>query len=308
MAKNVPDNLGGDHEVEINYINKSKKDRLEDQLDKSKKEQRVSTDPSNRAFEKRRDTDDVENLTVGLEDIDRNIMFQLKERFNFEIKQSGEIKRVPVIWDSPEDWAWAQKQAQEENLTSLQDRIIYPLIIVNRSSVQRWSNLDGQNTRLNMTPKPGVYSGVRTRSSQNRFDNFDALKDRDPVETKYVVQVPKYLQVSYDISLYTEQIQQMNKLIERISYYSQEYWGDPEDYLFYTSVDSINPETENAQDDSRYVTANFSAEVNGYIIPEDMTYEATTKKLHSVAKVTFEESTLTKDQMQDRINSNSRRS
>lgn len=288
--KNVPRDLGqDDHEVKINYVNSSKKDKLQNQLEEAKKEQRVDNFPDNRAYEKRRDTDDLEDLSIGIEDIDKAIKYQFEERFNMEISQNGQNVRVPVIWNSPDDWAWAR--GLDGRVTTLQDRILFPLLIIERGSISRDATLDGQNTRFNLTPEAGVYLDSRNEDPKNKFDDFKRQTDRTPVKKQYVVQVPKYLEIQYNIKMFTEKIHQMNRLVERIMNFSHEYWGNPNELSFRTKVENIDPQVENTDQDSRYVRAEFSITVNGYIIPKDMIYEATTKKIHTVSKVVFSNNT-----------------
>jgi len=247
----------------------------------------------NKAYDKRRDTDDQTDLSIGLEDVDRAIKYQFDRRFNLEINQAGERVRVPVIWDQQEDWAWASKQ---NSLTTLGDRVVYPICAINRTNVSRKADIDTWPSRFNMTP--GVYKSSQTWSRKNRYDNFSVLTGRDPVQETFTIHVPRYLELTYEIRILTEQMQQMNHVIEQIMFNDRDYWGDPERLLFYTRVDDYSPEIVNDDNDSRYIRLNINAQVNGYIIPSDNFYESTTTKQQSVARVVTTERILTKQEMQ----------
>lgn len=244
----------------------------------------------NRAHQTRRDTDDVENEVIEFEDIDGVILYQFNEKFNFHVTQNGERIQVPIIYDAPERWVWA---AQRDELKTVKEKVIFPLIVFKRTSHDRDSGRENMNTLHSRAMQfnrefGNSFIGTSKYSDQNIYDNFSVLNGRVPVRDYYVVRVPNYVTVSYEFTVYTEYVYQMNDILEQISYMSNDYWGNPEEHMFKTRISGASWEPEDSND-TRYIRGSFSAEVNAYLLPSDIIEESTTKKVHSVAKVVTNE-------------------
>ena len=56
--------------------------------------------------------------------------------------------------------------------------------------------------------------------------------------------IPDYVTLTYQCSIYTYYIEQMNKIIESINNASDSYWGDPERFNFTAKIDTYNNTTE----------------------------------------------------------------
>ena len=63
---------------------------------------------------------------------------------------------------------------------------------------------------------------------------------------------------------------QLNKIVEAINYASDAYWGDPERFKFMATIDQFTNINELTSDDNRIVRANFSLNLQGYIVPENL--------------------------------------
>lgn len=249
--------------------------------------------PENRAEEIRRDTDDQPDRSIELKDVDKAMLHQFKERFDMSVVQNGERKDIPVIFDHPERWSWARNQ----DLKSAGDRILYPLMVINRTSTETDETRDNPNKNVfNMSPKGGSFVAKQRWSQENRYDNFMALQDRKPAFDYYIVQIPNYINVSYDCTLRTEYRLHANTIQERVSYQGRSYWGDPERWLFYVTVGSFDQTVEGGQDEAQYVELNFSVDVKAYILPDESLKEETFEKMNTVTEVDFEEKIVTKEQ------------
>lgn len=243
-----------------------------------------------RDTELRRDTGGAEPREIGLETIDRAMLYQFKERFDIAVEQNGHRIDVPVIFDKPERWKWAANQ----NVKSLGDRIVYPLLVIKRGNVDTDAQMDNPNKGMHtFGHQQGGFVARQRYSKQNRFDNFAALTGRKPVYEYYVLQMPKYLDVSYSCTLFTEYKIQANRLVERITYQGRSYWGDPSRWLFWCEAAGFDSEVEEAEGDTRFIRTEFSVDVKGYIIPDESLKEDTLKKRMSVAKTVFEERVVT---------------
>jgi hypothetical protein len=263
-------------------------DRFREQQDAVRKNQERAV-TLQREEELRRDTDPLienEDFTIGLIDIDESIEHMLTERFNLIVEQDGERVKVPVIYDDQERWAWAQKK---RNLKSVKDKVLLPIVVFKRDSVNRNQQLENQPTFNEFSPLGKTFVARQRYSKQNRYDAFSKLNNLNPVQEYYVVRLPSYVTVNYSFRMYTEYMYQMNKIVEQVNYFGKEYWGDPESFLFKVSLDSINTSVEDANE-SRYVRGEFNLEVSGYLIPERFVDgQKPTRKDLSVGKVVIEE-------------------
>jgi len=248
-------------------------ERLDDQYSEKFKEAQEKVlnniqdeETIDRTSEKRRDTD-IEKYSVdhGITDIDRAITHELKENFNFHVKQNNKRIKVPVIWDNQERWAWAR---QRRNLKSIKDKVLLPLIVIERTDV---SNHPSHTTRTAITRLNSVGRTLTVRqrySKKNRYDQFTVKQGLQPEREYYVTEVPDWQQVTYNLTIFTEYMWQMDKMTDMLSYWDKDYWGNHEEgKLYYTRVKSISQSVEMA-DEARYIQADMSLEVDGFIAPE----------------------------------------
>lgn len=249
--------------------------------------------PEDRASEIRRDTDDQSDRSVDLKDVDAAMLHQFKERFDMSVVQNGERIDIPVIFDHPERWKWAADQ----DLKSAGDRILYPLMVINRESTETDESRDNPNKNVfNMSPRGGSFVAKQRWSQENRYDNFMALSDRVPAYDHYIVQVPNYINVSYSCTLYTEYTVHSNTVLERVNYQGRSYWGDPERWLFYVTVGSFDQTVEGGQDESQYVQLDFDVDVKAYVLPDESLKEETLEKMRATAEVQIEEEIVTEEE------------
>lgn len=244
----------------------------------------------NRAYEIARDDDEQRSIEIGIQDIDETIQYQFDKNFNFHVKQNGKSVQVPLIYNTRERWEWARRN---QRLRTVNEKVIFPLIVYERTSVSRDSSRENANT-LNQQvfdighPESNVFIASTRYSKRNRYDRFSVLNDRQPQREFYIVTAPNYVEVEYDFSIYTEYMFQMNHILEQISYLSNEYWGNPDGNLFKTTVENFSMEAE-IENDIRFVRGTFSATVKGYLLPKHVADQATTKKAYTISKVRFGE-------------------
>ena len=60
----------------------------------------------------------------------------------------------------------------------------------------------------------------------------------------------------------------MNKIVERINYTDNSYWGEPGKMRFRSKIDSFSDASE-MDTQERIIKTNFSVQLYGYIIPEE---------------------------------------
>jgi hypothetical protein len=65
-------------------------------------------------------------------------------------------------------------------------------------------------------------------------------------------------------------MEQMNKLIEQISFEDDEFWGDRNKYKFRTKIDEYKIENTLPESQDRVVKTLFNLNVAAYLLPERM--------------------------------------
>ncbi len=120
------------------------------------------------------------------------------------------------------------------------------------------------------------------------YDRFSRLNNREPVKELYGVIIPDYVNITYSCIIFTEYVEQMNKIVESINFASDAYWGDPEKFNFRAMIDSYTTTTEVNQGEDRTVKTSFQINMMGHIVPDSInTSIANMNKFYSKSAVKF---------------------
>ena len=226
--------------------------------------------------------DDTKRLHIGLRDIDETIVFYFNNFIKPSVMQNGSKVNVPVIYGSPERWKAVQKDGYYRDKNG---KIQAPLIMFKRDSVAKnrsYGNKVDPNNPLTF----GVFK--KQFSKKNVYDRFSVLTNRNPVDELYGVIVPEYVTLTYSCVIFTDYVEQMNKIIEAINYASDSYWGDHEKFSFRAKIDDYTTATEVVQGQDRTVKTSFSIVMNGYIVPDSIQASiAGMNKYYSKSSVNF---------------------
>jgi len=225
---------------------------------------------SETAFSKNRGTDysmkndTVKDISVGLEDIDNAIMYYFENIIKPNVVQNGQQIEVPVLYGSPERWKSVQADGFYRDGSG---RGMVPLIMFKRDNIEKnrslGNKLDGNTTHL--------YQVVGSKyNSRNAYDAFDILNNREPSEQYYISAVPDYVTLTYTCIVFTDFVEQNNKIVEAIQWASDSYWGDPARWKFRASIDTFATTTLLENNTDRAAKSTFSIKVNGYILPNSV--------------------------------------
>ena len=227
--------------------------------------------------------DTVQNIAVGLEDIDNAIMYYFNNVIKPNVIQNGNQLEVPVIYGSPERWKSVQADGFYRDNSG---RLMVPLIMFKRETVEKnrslGNSLDGNTVHL--------YQTLKSRyNSRNAYDVFDVINNRTPSEKYYLTAVPDYLTLTYNCIIFTDYVEQNNKLVEAIEFTSDAYWGDPARWKFRAMIDSFATTTLLEEGVDRAAKTTFSIKVNGYIVPNTVNADmaAISNKFYTKSQVVF---------------------
>ena len=236
----------------------------------------------NRAYQVSVKGDKEKDFYIGIKDIDEAVMYYFTEVIRPSVIQNNSRLNVPVIYGTPENWKSVQADGyyRDEN-----GKLMAPLIMFKRASITQNRNL-GNKLDGNLVHNMQLFE---TRfNSRNYYSNFNVLNSRAP-EKKYVVAVtPDYVTVEYECIVWTYFVEQMDKLIESLNFASRSYWGDPNRFQFYSSIESFEDSITYNLGDNRAVRTNFTLTLNGYLIPDTINKKlANANVYYGVSEIVF---------------------
>ena len=226
--------------------------------------------------------DDVKNFTVGLMDMDSSILYYFNEVIKPEVEVNKEKVKVPCLYASPERWASMQRYGY---LRDKKRQIISPLIVYKRTAMAK--NTDIAIDKLDAN-KPNIfYSFEKKYTQHNRYDKFSVLQNISPGKEFYNVAMPDYVTLTYEFTIFTSYIEQMNQIVEKINYSDGAYWGEPGKMRFRTQIESFSDATE--IEGEKLVKTTFGVTLYGYILPEQYDNQNTTQKYLTPKKIIIRE-------------------
>jgi len=225
-------------------------------------------------------------IKITLVTIDSAIIKYLSNRIKPIVTQQGTSVQVPVIYGSPERW----KSAQRDGI--LRDsigKIQLPMLMLRRTSMKKTAN----NSAVNKYYDREFYTGWNRRTP---YDQFSVINNITPSREYFnTTASPDYYELTYRVLVWTEYMEQMNTIIENISFESDEFWGEANEYKFRTIIKSFETLSELPNTSDRIVRTQFDMTVHGYLLPDSQLDAGRnrvpiTKKRYGVKKVvTFTE-------------------
>jgi hypothetical protein len=237
----------------------------------------------NRAYETAFEPTGDKKFSIGIKDIDEAVMYYFNNVLKLSVYQNNGTVLVPVIYGSPEKWKSIQRDGYYRDGAA---KIMSPLVMFKRESVTQnrtlGNKLDGNNAHNVQLFEKGF-------SRRNIYDNFSKLRDQKPQKEFVVVVTPDYVTVNYRCIMWTNFVEQMDKLIEAMNFASNSYWGDPSAFQFLTKIEAFNDSQVYEQGEDRLVRTEFDITLNGYLIPDSINaYLATLQsKTYNLCKIVF---------------------
>ena len=215
---------------------------------------------------------------VRLYDVDLAIAEHMIDTVVPSVEAFREKVKVPVLYGNPERWTSVQKQGY---LKDKNGALQIPLIMFKRNSIER------NDTMASSMNRHVSYPSVSKYSKKHKYDKFSTMTGTQrPVEV-YDVVMPDYVTVSYEVIIWTDFTEHMNKIVEAFQYATDEYWGDKNGFKFRTKIDSFDNTTEVGEGSQRIVRTTFTMMVNAYLLPEQFNNESTHKKSLTPKKVVW---------------------
>jgi hypothetical protein len=210
----------------------------------------------------RRDDDKYNDLKIGLYDLDYCIKWYFDNTIKPNVDDFGRNYEVPIVYGSAEKWKSVQEQGF---LRDVGGKILKPIIMYKRTGVVKNRTL-GNKIDANF---PQLYRTQEFKyNKQNRYDQFSVITNLQPQRTFINTVIPEYVDITYEIVIWTDFVEHMNSIVESVIYSEGSYWGEPERFKFRTKIDDFQNVTDQLADADRVVKTTFTLTLFGYIVPD----------------------------------------
>jgi hypothetical protein len=226
----------------------------------------LSKGVENKAFGRsndvRRDDDELKDLTIGLFDLDHCIKWYFDNVIKPKVNDFGRNLDVPVMYGAPEKW----KNMQADGYFRDQNgKIQAPLISYRRTAVTK-NRMLGNKVDANY---PALYRTQEVKyTQQNRYDQFGTLTNLKPTRNFINTIIPEYVDITYEVIVWTDFIEHMNSIVESMVYSEGSYWGEPDRFKFRTKIDDFQNTTDLQVETDRIVRTSFTITMFGYLVPD----------------------------------------
>ena len=197
-------------------------------------------------------------IAVTLFTIDNAILQYMNTRIKPVVTQNNVAVKVPVIYGNPERWKSAQRDGVMRDSIG---KIQLPMVMIRRTGMKKSIINSPVNKYLERTFETGW-------NRRTPYDQFAVKNGITPSREYLTTTLPDYYEITYRCMIWTEYMEQMNAVVENISFETDQYWGDQNNYKFRTSVKSFEPLTELPISEDRVVRTQFDMTVYAYLLPD----------------------------------------
>ena len=213
----------------------------------------------NRGMENRVVPEDNKPTVIGLEFINEIVREFIELKIEPKVDVATVSTKVPVIYGDSERWETVRKWQKTRDLT--EGKLFPPMIVLRRNSVNRNSVMTNPVNKYLQT------AVVSRWNNRNSYDRFAVQNGINPSQKFMNIMIPDYVDLEYDVLMWTNLQTQMDQLIEQINVESDEYWGERNNYKFRVRIESYNNMSELPAEEDRTIRVEFSMKVSGYLIP-----------------------------------------
>jgi len=239
----------------------------------------------NRAEQVRRDDDVIKSNRRSIYDIDYAMKAFIDKEVQPQIIDNDIIVPVPVIFANGEKWDNVRRLGY---LRDEKGMLQSPMIMLKRNS---FSERDSYKTLdVNRNPSSNYMIHRNAYNSRNRYEDrlFPfPIAQHAPSLPIYVVDIPKYITVEYDMMIWCDFSTQLNELVNQIFTYNRFNWGVG-DNRYHTTLGTVSFETINTVGEDRLVRASIPMTVLGTLQNEHELRTSSIKKMYSIKKLTFD--------------------
>jgi len=239
----------------------------------------------NRANQIRRDDDIIRTEKRTAYDIDYAIKWYIENEIQPQITSNETVIDVPVIFANGEKWDNVRRLGY---LRDEKGMLQSPLIMLKRNSIAERDSYRTLDVNRPQSANQLVYR--QKYNERNRYEDelFPMpINQSSESEKIYIVDIPKYVTLEYEMMIWCDFTTQMNDLIDQILPYGRFAWGNDAN-KFATTIGSISFETVNTVGEDRLVRATIPLTVLGTLLSQQEARIETIRKMYSIKKITFD--------------------
>lgn len=239
-----------------------------------------------RSGEVRRDNDLIKTPKCTIYDVDYAIISYLRDVIQPQVIEHDALVDVPIVYSSGEKWAMVRARGY---MLDTNGKLMTPVISLKRNSITERDTL--KKLDVNWNPSGDNAYARNTMLFQNKFsrvnqyDRFSMLQGAKPVRELYVSAVPEYIDVSYDLMIWTQLNEQMNSIIEEIMPVTGYAWGTT--WKFPTLISDYTFETLNTVGEERVIRTTIPLTVKATLMIPFEVRRSQVLKQYSVKRVVF---------------------
>lgn len=233
-----------------------------------------------RAEQIRRDDDNIKTPSVTIADCDFAILSYLQDIVQPKIIENATTIDVPIMFANGEKWVQIQSRGYMRDATG---KLMTPLISIRRSTVTERDTLKSLGVNQNPDGMGLVHSNKFTKA--NMYDKFNIMQGTKPTREFFVSPIPEYVDISYELMLWTQYTEQMNSLVEQLIPLSGFAWGTT--WKFVSFLQDVSFETVNSTGEDRLIRATIPLNTKGILLAESELRKSNLQKQYAVKKVIF---------------------
>lgn len=241
----------------------------------------------NRSQQVRRDDDVIRTPKRSIYDVDYAIKTYIEQEIQPHIEDNGSLISVPVIFAHGEKWDNVRRLGYMRDEKGI---LQSPAIMIKRNSFAERDNY--KTLDVNKNPDSNLIVHTSRYNSKNRYEDtlfpfpIGELNQQESLPA-YVVNIPKYITVEYELMIWTDFSTQLNELVNDIFTYNRFAWGHGIN-SYNTTMGTVSFETINTISEDRLVRATIPLTVQATLQSEQETRVNTIKKMYSLKKISFD--------------------
>jgi len=239
-----------------------------------------------RSSEVRRDDDTIRTPKRTVYDIDFAIKWFIENKIQPKIiGAENQLIDVPVIYSNAEKWDSVRRLGY---LRDEKGMLQSPLIILKRNSLQERDQLKKLDVNRFVSGNNIIYRQQYNQRNQYIDELFPIpLQKKESSAKIYSINIPEYIDVEYDLLMWTDFTTQMNELVEQLMPYGGFAWGN-ESNKYRTHIRTMSFETINTVGNDRLVRCTVPLTVNGTLLAEQEYRTSTLQKRYSIKKLVWD--------------------
>jgi hypothetical protein len=199
----------------------------------------------------------VKDISIALYDVDYAVKWHLENVIQPTVIEENSVISVPIMFAAGEKWSAVQRHGY---LRDNQGKLLTPLIMIRRNSVTKREDI--QDLKVLETSEARITFETKYTAA-NRYDRFN-LSNKIPVKEYYSVDVPKFVQIDYELLCWTNNTVQLNEIVEQLMWFDGKAFGDS--HKFITHIEPPTFEAVNTTGEDRIVRATMGMRTKAHIL------------------------------------------